>query len=134
MARTAKVPAITPAQAHFVLERLIDEGKVSAADVRGALGEMWTEMNAIQRRIAELRAVAEPIRHPGRAVQHVRKAARKTFKRAVSAERKASQQLQGQYLGFMRQIRKTARAKYKRIANDFGREKAVAAMRKALGK
>jgi hypothetical protein len=47
---------------------------------------------------------------------------------------KASQQLPGQYLGYVRQIPKTQRAKFRNISQAQGREKAIAAMNKQLGK
>ena len=54
--------------------------------------------------------------------------------RKLSAKTRASYQLQGQYLGYMRQIPERQRVKYKTMAKTEGRESAVAAMKKALGK
>jgi soluble lytic murein transglycosylase-like protein len=54
-------------------------------------------------------------------------------RKVVSAERKASEKLQGQYLAYMRQISKTKRASIK-SSRSRGSEKAIAAMKKALGK
>jgi hypothetical protein len=59
---------------------------------------------------------------------------KKARKKVVSAAGKASQRLQGQYLGYMRQIAKAKRAIYKKISKEKGREEAIAAMKKALGK
>ena len=132
MARTAQTPSITSAQAKFILEKLIDEGRVTAADVRRQLAGMWEEMNALERRIAELRGAAANV-HPIRAVKRAAKTvAKKT--RKLSAKTRASYQLQGQFLGYLHQIKKTQRAKYKRMAKEKGREQAVAAMKTALGK
>ena len=69
MTRKPTVPPLTGGQARFILERLIDERVVTAADIRRLLGQMWNEMNTIERRISELRAFAEPIRHPARAAR-----------------------------------------------------------------
>lgn len=124
---------MTGSQAHYVLEKLIDEGNVSAAEVRRHLGGMWKEMNALQRRIAELRGFVAPAAHPVRAVKRAVKAVRKKT-RKLSAETRAMYRLQGQYLGYMRQIPKAKRAKYKAMVKKDGREAAIAAMKKALGK
>jgi hypothetical protein len=133
MARKAQVPAVTAGQSRYILEKLIDEGKVSAADVRRHLASIWDEMNAIERRMSELRGLAEPLKHPVRAARKAAKQIKKAT-RKLSAKTRASYQLQGQYLGYMRQISERDRGKYKKMAKEEGREKAVAAMKKALGK
>ena len=52
----------------------------------------------------------------------------------LTAERIASQKIQGQYLGFLRQIPKTARKRFQELAKTKGREAAIAEMRNKLGK
>ncbi len=133
MARPQTVPALTSAQARYVLEKLIDERKVSAADVRRHLGGMWREMSFLEKRLAELRSMIEPVKHPVRAVKRALTKAKRA-RRKLSATTRASYKLQGQYLGYMKQIAVKDRAKFKRMAKEQGREKAVAAMKKALGK
>ena len=132
MARPAEVPAVTSGQATFILEKLIDEGKVTAADVRRLLAGMWDEMNALERRISELRGIASATQTVRRLKRVVKRATAKT--RTLSAKTRASYRLQGQFLGYLRQIPERDRAKYKRLAKTEGREKAVAAMKSALGK
>jgi hypothetical protein len=134
MARKAQIPPITAGQARYILSKLIDEGTVSADDVRRHIAGMWEEMNFLERRVSELRGMAEPLRHPVRAARKVKAKLKSAAKRVMTAERKASQQLQGQYLGYISQIPKNAREKYQRIAKADGREQAIAAMRKALGR
>jgi hypothetical protein len=134
MAGKARLPSLSSSQARYILEKLIDERKVSAADIQRHLAGMWQEMSFVEKRIAELRELTQPIKHPIRTVRAARKRVKAAAKRVVSAETKASRQIQGQYLGYMRQIPKTARAKYKVLAKKVGREQAIAAMRKALGK
>ncbi|MEO8034865.1 MAG: FaeA/PapI family transcriptional regulator [Acidobacteriota bacterium] len=137
MARKRQAFALTAPQARYILEKLIDEGKVDALDVRRHLAGMWEEMTILQKRVAELRGFVEPAKHPVHtakvAVKDVARAVRRRS-RKISEETRASYQLQGQYLGYMRQIPEQQRAKYKRLARDEGRETAVAAMKKVLGK
>lgn len=133
MPRPAQVPSLSPQQALYILEKLIDERKVTADDVRRHVAGMWQEMSALQKRIAELRGLTEPIKHPVRAARTTREKVKRAVKR-ISAERRASQQLQGQYLGYMRQVPEAQRERYKKIATEEGREKAIAAMKAALGK
>ncbi|MGZ5493146.1 MAG: hypothetical protein ACXW3E_06545 [Thermoanaerobaculia bacterium] len=139
MARKARFPSLSSTQASYVLEKLIHEGKVAAADISRHLGSIGSEIRNLEKRLSDLRDdMPEPIKHPVRAARtasmKVTKVAKKVRKRVLSAQAKASQQIQGQYLGYMQQIRKSARAKYKVIAKKLGREKAIVAMKNALGK
>jgi len=130
MARPAKPQSITPRQALYILEKLIDERTVSAADVRRHIAGMWQEMNFMEKRLSELRGAAAAARHP---VSTVKATIRKR-RRRVSPEIAASQRLQGQYLGYMRQIPEGDRKRFQEIAKSKGRETAVEAMKKRLGK
>ena len=133
MAKPATPQSVTPRQALYILEKLIDEGTVSAADVRRHLAGMWQEMTFLEKRISELRGVADVARHPvARAKATIRKRQRR--RRPVTPEVAASQKLQGQYLGFMRQIPEGDRKRFQEIAKEKGREAAVEAMRKRLGR
>jgi uncharacterized protein (DUF3084 family) len=132
MPKRSEVPALTPGQALFVLERVIDEGKVSAADIRRHLGEMWTELSAVEKRLAELRAVVEPARHPIRAARKARTKLRKKIAKALSPERRESMRIQGRYLGLLRKMRKGDRDSFRKMAKEKGREQAIAAMEKTL--
>jgi len=52
----------------------------------------------------------------------------------ITAEQLASRQLQGRYLGLIRQIPASRRGQYQKIAKDQGREAAIREMAKHLGK
>lgn len=52
----------------------------------------------------------------------------------ITAEQLASRQLQGRYLGLIRQIPANKRAPYQRTAKERGREAAIKEMQNALGK
>jgi hypothetical protein len=126
----AETPSITPSQARYILEKLIDEGKVTAADVRRHIAGMWDEMSALEKRIAALRDLGQPFAHPVRAARTVARKLRRRAKR-VSAEVAASRRLQGQYIAAIRQVAKSKRAKYAAIAKEKGREAAIREIKKA---
>lgn len=135
MPRPTKVPALTASQARYILEKLIDEKTVTAADIRRHVSGMWEEMNALEKRIAELRGIASnvhPIRAAKRTASRVASSVTRTGRKArrVSAEVMASRKLQGQYIAAIRRVPKSQRAKYAKIAKEEGREKAIAAIRK----
>ena len=52
----------------------------------------------------------------------------------ITPEQLASRQLQGRYLGLIRQIPASRRAQYQKIAKDQGREAAINAMKSAVGR
>ena len=52
----------------------------------------------------------------------------------ITPEQLASRQLQGRYLGLIRQIPASRRAQYQKIAKDQGREAAINAMKSATGR
>jgi O6-methylguanine-DNA--protein-cysteine methyltransferase len=132
MVQRAKVPAITADQARYILSKLIDERRVSAVDVRRHLASMGQEMSFLEKRLEELRAIAGAL-HPVRRVKAALKRVGKR-RRKASPEVAASQKLQGQYLGYMRQIPEGDRKRFADIAKSKGREAAVAALKKRLGK
>jgi hypothetical protein len=122
MARRAKIPVLTSGQARYILEKLIDEGKVSAVDIRRHLAGMWQEMTFIEKRIAELRGVASSV-NP---LRRVRRSASKALSKSLA--------LQGQYIGFLRQIPEGDRKPFQNLAREKGRAAAIAALKKRLRK
>ena len=128
--RAAALPAVTPHQARYILEKLIDERAVSAADIRRHLTGMWQELSAIERRIEELRSVAGSI-HP---VRRAKQVVRTVKKKIVSSEVAASRRLQGQYIRAIRNVPKNQRDRFAKLAKAEGREAAIAAIEKKFSK
>lgn len=56
MATKSQAIAVTPAQAKWIVERLIAERRISSADVQKLLSELGAEIEAIERRLASLRS------------------------------------------------------------------------------
>jgi len=52
----------------------------------------------------------------------------------ITPEQLASRQLQGRYLGLIRQIPASRRGQYQKIAKESGREAAINAMKSAVGR
>ena len=124
-------PDLTPGQASYVLERLVIERRVSASDVARYVNDMQREIEQLQQRLESLREASGSARL---SIAKRATAGRRRARPAVSAERKASQMIQGRYLGLIRQIPKTRRAQYQRIAKEKGREAAIREMSSALGR
>ena len=150
MARPKKIasssPSFSPSHAVHILERALAERKLSKADLSRYAAEMHEEISHLESRLASLKdAVVGAGKRIGHAIEkklkggdgpfpHTEKVSRKKKRKPISAERKASMQLQGQYLSLFAKLPKKDRATYKSLAKKEGREKAIAEMKKAIGK
>lgn len=152
---TSQLSDLTPGQAQYVLQKLVNDRRVSASEVGRYISDMHREIDTLQQRLESLRATAGgtsasqpqqglrrgPGRPPGsgarkNVTQTGDGTARKRGRRsgALTAEQRASRQLQGRYLGLIRQIPATRRAQYARIAKEKGREAAIREMQNTLSK
>ena len=120
---------LSASDAKQILQDLIRDGKVLAADISRSL-----EIRKLEERLQALRG---GVRRRGRRAATAVKAAvggRKRRQRPLTAQQRASRQLQGRYLGLIRQIPASGRARYAKIAKDKGRESAIKEMQSALKK
>jgi hypothetical protein len=170
-------PSLSAGQAAYVLERLVADRRISAAEVNRCIGDMHREISDLESRLQSLRANAGAApsattgarrgrppgrppgsgRGPGRPPGSGRKAApaaaapaaaaaaaaapsaapvagKRRRRTRITAEQLASRQLQGRYLGLIRQIPASRRAAFQKIAKDRGREAAINEMRTTLKK
>ena len=139
---------LSPGQASYVLERLISERRVSQRDLERYASEMTREIGELEKRLQSLREATGgggggAARRPGRprgsgraavAAVAVAGARRRRRRSRITPEQLASRQLQGRYLGLIRQIPMSKRNQYKKLAQEKGREAAIKEMASALGK
>jgi hypothetical protein len=140
---------LTPGQASYVLDRLVADRRVTRTEIGRYMSEMQNEIGFLERRLQALRDAAgsavaaaagaaiavTAVRRRGRPPAAGKAAAAPRARRSpITAEQKASRQLQGRYLGLIRQIPASKRAQYQRIAKEKGREAAVKEMSSALGR
>jgi O6-methylguanine-DNA--protein-cysteine methyltransferase len=120
------------------LQRLIGDRRISQGEVFRYVSDMRREIDELEQRLQRLREAsvaameARPGRRPGRPPAAPGRQRRRS--RPLTAERRASQQLQGRYLGLIRQIPAGRRAHYTKVAKDKGREAAIKEMASALGR
>jgi hypothetical protein len=129
------------------LERRLEQ--LRAATNLGAVSEMSGAGAAKQRRRGRPpgsanrgpgRPPGRPGRPPGRppstgaAAAAPAAAPRRRGRSAITPEQLASRQLQGRYLGLIRQIPASKRGQYQRTAKEKGREAAIREMQNVLGK
>jgi hypothetical protein len=136
---------------------MIGDRRLSPGEVIRYVNEMQHEIDELEKRLQSLRAAAgggggvqygaAPARRRGRppgsrnrakgaatAAVGGRKGRKRRRRSAITAEQLASRQLQGRYLGLIRQIPASRRGQYQRTAKEKGREAAIKEMQSALGK
>jgi hypothetical protein len=132
--------ALTPGQATYIITTLLNERRLTTTDITTYLHQLHDDINAIEQRLATLRAAA-----PSRAT---RSTARNTHtpsnttaartgtptKRRQAPATRAKRQLQGRYLGYMRQLPEHDKPRFKAIKARSGFASAITALRKHLGK
>jgi hypothetical protein len=139
-------------QALYVLEKAVFDRKLTQADVDRYVASMHHEISSIEAKLAHLRdAVVGPVKKlfgggkpfplggrkaegGGQPFPETKEPAGeppspKKRKKRVSAKARASRQLQGQYISALRNLPKSRRAQFQKIAKEEGREKAIAAIK-----
>ena len=129
-------PDLTAGQAQYVVRRILADRRVPISLVRQYLGELDTEIATLEQQLELLRAasgtgVSRRTRSPQTDSGRGGKPRRR---RNLSPERRESLRLQGHYLALIRQIPARKRPQYKAIVESKGKEAAIAALRRAVGK
>ena len=141
-------PVLSGAQSVYILERARADRKITNAEIREYLASMHQEISHLEARLVHLKdAAVGSVKH---AIEVVKRRPDRPGKKAeggdgpfpktsekrrraskpITAERRASMQLQGQYLGLLAKLPHTQKEKIKRIAKVEGREAAIALMKK----
>jgi O6-methylguanine-DNA--protein-cysteine methyltransferase len=118
---------LSAADAKAILQDLIHQGRVLAADISRS-----REIRKLEERLEALRGGARRGRRPGKRVAAAAAGGRRRRRSRITAQQLASRQLQGRYLGLIRQIPASQRGRYAKIAKDKGREAAIREMQGAL--
>ena len=130
-------------QSQYIVARACNDGRLSDRIIRAYLDEVASQISTIETRLVQLRQLAggkarkpaerTPIAAGTRSSSRV--TTRRRARRArVTAKNAASQQIQGRYIAYLRQLPAKDRPRYQTIAKTKGREAAIAAIRKALGR
>lgn len=129
---------LSPGQASYVLERIIADRRVSERDVSRYVSDMRDEITRLEQRLQGLRQASDgrsqSAAQSRRGSPAAGETAPRTRRRKVSAEQQESRQIQGRYLGLIRQIPASRRSQYQKIARERGREAAIKEMAGVLAK
>lgn len=114
MPRHRQAPSLSPGQAHFVIERLLAERRITATEVSRYVGEIGREIAEIERRLGELRAATGSY---GAERPHQVASARTTKSTSPKTrptrrrKKRRGNVVAGSYMGYMRQIPADKKAK-----------------------
>ena len=130
MARKKNVPNVPPAEAVYVIEAMIGDGRIDSETLKVYRGRYRDEIRSLEARIARLKdlgaapaaaamtaaVTAAAATIASSVVRRRRRHAKPGNVAVSSAERQKTRQLQGRYLVLIRQIPKQV------VAKRFGRE------------
>ncbi len=123
-----KIPAVDLA---YALNRLIQEGKTSIAEVRRFAGERPARIAALERELATLKTGHVAARRVGRPPGSGMAAAKPPKRKfTMTAKARAARKRQGQYLAALRRLKPVERTRVKAVARKEGVAKAVEFARK----
>jgi hypothetical protein len=118
---------VSASDAQQLLQDLVREGRISTADIHRI-----REIRQLEERLEALRGGAGGQRGGRRGA--TAQVGGKRRRSRITAQQLASRQLQGRYLGLIRQIPASQRPRYAKVARDRGREAAIKEMQSALNK
>src|SRR5439155_14434308 len=123
-----KIPAVDLA---YAVNRLIQEGKTSLAEVRRFTGERPARIAALERELATLKAGQAAAQAAGRpAGPGAAGVKRPKRKFTMTAKARAARKRQGQYLAALRRLKAVERTRVKAVARKEGVAKAIEFARK----
>jgi hypothetical protein len=128
-----KHPTVSPAQAQWIVERLVADRRISAADIRSLLSELGSEISDIERRLARLREAAGPARVASPAPPSVARAP-KTRKRRTGGKKGHPRGIAGTLAVLLRTIPAAEHAAIQAIRADKGIKAAIKAAQAAAKK
>jgi hypothetical protein len=131
MPRTTELGKLAAVDLAYALNRLIQEGKTSLAEVRRFAGERPARIAALERELATLKTGHVGAKRAGRPAGP-RAAATKKPKRkfTMTAKARAAMKRQGQYLAALKRLKAGERTRVKAVARKEGVAKAVEFARK----
>jgi hypothetical protein len=107
-------------QAQYVLDSLVAQGRVRWTQVQKVLKGRLEEIQRLRERLASLETL---IRRPGPGKPGRR--ARKAVRRVLSPKTRALRRLQGKYMGYMRNLKASEKARVRALREKRGIEAAI---------
>src|SRR5437867_3104220 len=131
MPRTTELGKIPAVDLAYAVDRLIQEGKTSLAEVRRFAPERPARIAALERELETLKAGHAAAKTAGRPAGPRAAAVKKPKRKfTMTARARAARKRQGQYLAALRKLKGVERTRVKSVARKEGVAKAVELARK----
>ena len=128
---------LTPGQSHYVLGVLLSQGRIREGHVRTALKSRDEEIRTLRERLASLEQLpaggGRTPRGRRRRAARAAKPARRARRAPLSPKVRALRRLQGKYMGYVRRLTATNKAKVRSVREKQGMGAAIK-MAQSLGK
>ena len=123
---------MTPAESHYVLHRLMSQGRIREAQVRAVLNGRSQEIASLREQLAALEGLDGSKSRRGR---RTAAANGRTRRRQVSISPKvrALRKLQGKYMGYVRRLKPAEKARVRAVREKQGMQAAIR-LASSLGK
>ena len=118
---------LSDGQAHYVLNALVSEGKVRAAQVRDVLKNREREIRVLRERLAALEklAPAGASRTAGGARASRRSGKIRARRVRMSPRLRALRKLQGKYMGYVRRLKPAEKSRVRGVREKQGMDAAI---------
>jgi ABC-type transporter Mla subunit MlaD len=126
--KTKKALKLTAHHAVIALNMLVQEGKIAAADIAGALKRREKLIQNLRAKLSKLEKASAPVaRRLASAGRDAVRRARPRARKAISRAQKTARRAQGRYLAAIRRLSEDARAKIREIRKQSGVDAAIKA-------
>jgi len=126
--KTKKALKLTAHHAVIALNMLVQEGKIVAADVAGALKRREKVMKELRAKLSALEKASAPVaRRVASAGREAVRRARPRARKAISRAQKVARRAQGRYMAAVRRLSEDARVKIREIRKQSGVDAAIKA-------
>ena len=115
---------MTPAESHYVLQSLMSQGRVRLNQVKAVLNGRSKVIAELRERLASLEGIGGGARRRGRKAATSTRTAKKR-RVAISPKVRALRRLQGKYMGYVRRLKPTEKARVREVREKQGMQAAI---------
>jgi hypothetical protein len=116
---------MTPSESHYVLQRLISQGRIREAHVRAVLNGRSQEIAVLREQLAALEGIGRGPRRGTRGTSRGNRAPARRRRVAISPKVRALRRLQGKYMGYVRRLKPAEKARVRAVREKQGMQAAI---------
>ena len=124
---------MTPAESHYVLNRLMAQGRIREAQVRAVLNGRSQEIANLRQQLAALEGLDGSKSRRGRPTAAAANGRTRRRRVSISPKVRALRKLQGKYMGYVRRLKPAEKARVRVVREKQGMQAAIR-LASSLGK